>query len=390
MKTGTTELEIRYLGPKGDGIHVGSRGPVYVDRALPGDKLKARVSKDEQGVSRGEIVRVLQASPHRRAAPCPHYEQCGGCTLQHASLPFYRGWKEDVVREALAKNGLRPMRWLPTRFIGEHHRRRATFAAVKRGGRVVLGYYRRRTKEITEIQDCLVADPGLLALREEAKTAVARFLRDDKPVDVFLQKVGNASEIVVDGKRVNRGVLRARFGKLEVELPPFAFLQPTAPGERALVDAVMAALPPKGNFADLFSGCGTFTGPMLERGSVDAYEAELSAVKALARAGEGHALHVYRRDLFRNPLRREDINRYDAVVFDPPRPGCREQVEAMASARTSLLVGVSCNPATFARDARILCDGGYRLASLQIVDQFTWSHHVEMVGTFTKPKRPRR
>ena len=123
---------------------------------------------------------------------------------------------------------------------------------------------------------------------------------------------------------------------------------------------------------------------MLTRGSVDAYESVPQMVNALSKAARGKPLKVFRRDLFRNPLRREEINRYDAVVFDPPRAGCLEQVTAMASARVRTLIGVSCNPATFARDARILCHGGYRLQTLQTIDQFLWSHHVEVVGVFTK------
>jgi 23S rRNA (uracil1939-C5)-methyltransferase len=146
-------------------------------------------------------------------------------------------------------------------------------------------------------------------------------------------------------------------------------------------------LPSSGRFADLFSGCGTFTGPMLERGPVDAYETVESAIRALDKAKADKSLKAFRRDLFSNPLRRDEANRYDAIVFDPPRAGAPEQVKALASGRTPLIVGVSCNPATFARDARILVDGGYRLDSVKVIDQFTWSHHVELVAGFTRHPR---
>jgi 23S rRNA (uracil1939-C5)-methyltransferase len=147
---------------------------------------------------------------------------------------------------------------------------------------------------------------------------------------------------------------------------------------------VMELLPPRGKFADLFAGCGTFAGPMLARGAVDAFEQTGPAVRALDKAKANQPLRATRRDLYRDPLRRDEANRYDAIVFDPPRAGAQEQVRALASARTPLLVGVSCNPATFARDARLLVDGGYRLDSVKIVDQFTWSHHVELVAGFVK------
>jgi 23S rRNA (uracil1939-C5)-methyltransferase len=171
---------------------------------------------------------------------------------------------------------------------------------------------------------------------------------------------------------------------LDVALPPLAFLQPTEAGAAALVEAVLELLPASGKFADLFAGSGTFTGPMLTRGSVDAYESGAAAVRALEKAKGTLPLKAFRRDLDREPLKREEANRYDAIVFDPPRAGAAEQAKAFASAKTPLLVAISCNPATFARDARILVDGGYRLDSVKVIDQFTFSHHVELVAGFSK------
>jgi 23S rRNA (uracil1939-C5)-methyltransferase len=178
----------------------------------------------------------------------------------------------------------------------------------------------------------------------------------------------------------------ARFGPLAVALPPLAFLQPTKAGEAALVGAVMAALPERGIFADLFAGCGTFTGPMLARGPVDAYEAGDAPVRALDKAKATLPLKAVRRDLFRNPLTGAELKRYDAIVFDPPRAGAFAQAKHLAESKVPRLIGVSCNPATFARDARLLVDGGYALESVTVVDQFTWSHHVELVGVFLNPR----
>ena len=171
---------------------------------------------------------------------------------------------------------------------------------------------------------------------------------------------------------------------LEPKLPPLAFLQPTKVGEDALVRAVMGLLPLSGKFADLFSGCGTFSGPMLERGAVDAYDSTVSAVQALDKSKGAKPLKAIYRDLFRNPLRRDEASRYDAIVFDPPRAGAQEQARELSASQTPRLVGVSCNPVSFARDARVLLDGGYCFESIMIVDQFTWSHHVELVASFTR------
>jgi 23S rRNA (uracil1939-C5)-methyltransferase len=417
------DLLIHELGPKGDGVHRSRGGTVYVDRALPGDMVQATISRDPDGVLRGDLLKVVKPSPHRVKAPCPNYEVCGGCTLQHAKDEFYRHWKVDLVRDALRGRGLKPRVWRDPIFLPAGDRRRATFTAVKKNSLVMLGHYRRRAHQVADIATCLVADPVVMDMRGRLARLLAPILQDGKPAAAFIQVVDGQIDIALtgpvgktgkpdaptrkliaefaQGAEVNRvswradpddaaeiivefGPPRARFGDLDIILPPLAFLQPTQAGEDALVGAVMELLPRTGKFADLFSGCGTFSGPMLQRGPVDAYESVGPAIRALDKAKGARPLKAIRRDLFLNPLRRDEANRYDAIVFDPPRAGAQAQVRTLASSRTPLLVGVSCNPATFARDARILVDGGYRLDSVRVVDQFTWSHHVELVASFTK------
>jgi 23S rRNA (uracil1939-C5)-methyltransferase len=420
------ELLIHELGPKGDGVHQSKRGRIYIDRALPGDLVRANLRRGDDGILRGDLLAVVKPSPDRVTAPCPHYDLCGGCTLQHATVEFYRRWKVEIVRDALRKKGLSPRIWREPVFLPPGARRRATFNAFKKKNRVTLGYFRRRSHHVTEIRSCLIADPAIMALRDKLVNLLVPILQDGKAADVFVQTVEGRFELVITGPVGKKGKpdlavreaivllarnadinrvswrgrerdepeivvelnpLRARFGTLDIALPPLAFLQPTKPGEEALVGAVMELLPPRGKFADLFAGCGTFAGPMLARGAVDAFEQTGPAVRALDKAKANQPLRATRRDLYRDPLRRDEANRYDAIVFDPPRAGAQEQVRALASARTPLLVGVSCNPATFARDARLLVDGGYRLDSVRVVDQFTWSHHVELVAAFTKRRR---
>jgi 23S rRNA (uracil1939-C5)-methyltransferase len=416
------DLLIHELGPIGDGIHRSQTGSVYIDRALPGERIQATIRRGDDGVLRGDLRKVVKASPYRVKAPCPNYNVCGGCTLQHAKDEFYRRWKVDIARDALRSKGLKPRIWLDPIFLPAGDRRRGTFTAYKKNNIVTLGHYRRRAHHVTDIAACLVADPAIMDMRERLKPLLAAILQDGKPAATFIQAVNDQFDIVITGPvgrkgkpdlqtreaiaqlargaNVNRiswradfndtaevivetSPPRARFGDLDVLLPPLAFLQPTQAGEDALVASVMELLPQTGKFADLFSGCGTFTGPMLERGAVDAYESVGPAIRALDKAKGGRLLRAICRDLFLNPLRRDEANRYDAIVFDPPRAGAQEQVRTLASSRTPLLVGVSCNPASFARDARILIDG-YSLNSVRVVDQFTWSHHVELVAGFTK------
>jgi len=420
------EIRIDALGPKGDGISDSKRGRVYVDRALPGDTVRADIKRGDDGMLRGAIVALVAPSPHRVKAPCPNYDVCGGCTVQHADEGFYREWKVAIVRDALKRKGLNPKSWGAPVFVPPATRRRATFNAHKHNGRVTLGYFRRRTHRVTEIRQCLVAEPTIMALREKLAPLLAPILTEGKDADIFIQTIGGRFELAITGPvgkkgkpdlpvregiaelahkadlnriswrgrergerddievMIERHPLMAKFGALDVALPPLAFLQPTAAGEAALVAAVMERLPASGKFADLFSGSGTFSGPMLARGSVDAYESGAAAVRALEKAKAGLPLKAFRRDLDREPLKREEANRYDAIVFDPPRAGAANQAKALASAKTPVLVAVSCNPATFARDARLLVDGGYTLDSVTVIDQFTWSHHVELVAGFAK------
>ncbi len=422
-KPSAGELTIHALGPKGDGIHNSADGPVYIDRALPGERVQAIIHPGAGDVLRGDLIAVVEASPHRVPAPCRHYDVCGGCTLQHADAQFYRDWKLGIVRAALHKQALAPGIWHDPVFVPGGTRRRATFAALKKNGVVTLGYFRRRAHQVTEITTCLVAEPAIMDLRSKLASRLSPILQERKTADVFVQSVGGQCEVVITGPVGRKGgpdlqfheaiaelvhelnisriswrardrdvaevmlelsPLRARFGGLDIALPPLAFLQPTKAGEDALVGAVMEALPESGKFADLFAGCGTFTGPMLERGSVDAYENVESAVSALNQARGTNSLNAIQRDLVRSPLRRDEAGRYDAIVFDPPRAGAAEQAKALASGKTPRLIGVSCNPGSFARDARILVDGGYRFDSIKVVDQFTWSHHVEVVAAFSK------
>lgn len=415
-------LHIHDLAPLGDGIHRAADERVYVERALPGDVVETKI-KRAGGVLRGELLRLIEASPHRIEAPCPHYDACGGCSLQHASESYYRNWKAETVRTALRKQGLVPETWREPVFLPAGMRRRATFAAFKKNNTVTLGYFRRRTHHIADVSSCLVAEPAVMDLRARLAAALAPLLQDGKPADVFIQGVSGLFEVVITGAvgkkgrpdldvyesaaqlagtlglarvawrareydepevMLERSPLLARFGVLDVALPPLAFLQPTKAGEDALVGAVMSFLPERGVFADLFSGCGTFSGALLARGPVDAYESAEPAVRALDKAKGANALRAVRRDLFRTPLSEDETKRYDAIVFDPPRAGAQDQAAALAASGVPRLIGVSCNLVTFARDARILTEGGYRLETVQVVDQFTWSHHVELVGSFAR------
>ena len=353
-------FSIDTLGAQGDGVHHADAERIYVERALPFETVRVKHRGTEGGLTRADLVEVISPSPARITAPCIHYDVCGGCSLQHADEAFYRDWKAGVVRDILARNGLTPAQWLAPVFLPPGQRRRVTFAALKKGKTITLGYFRRRSHTVTDITACLIADPALMDLRRHLIPLLAPILQDGKPADIFLQHVDGASELVITGPigvrgRVDFAVhealaalvqatniarvswrvrdrdtpevmlearsLFARFGALNVALPPLAFLQPTKVGEEALVAAVMSLLPARGTFADLFAGCGTFTGPLLARGPVAAYDSIEPAMRALDKAKGMLPLQAIQRDLFRDPLRPDELKRFDAVVFDPPRVG---------------------------------------------------------------------
>lgn len=423
--TGSTDLIIEKLGRRGDGIGTLPDGrPVYVARALPGERVRVRLLADRGEGLGGVLEEIIAPAPERTDPPCPHYAACGGCALQHMKRETYRGWKETLVRETLARAGLAPEVWKDTVFIPEGTRRRATLAAFLQNGRVRLGYHRARSADIIDIPHCLVLSQRLQRFTEDVRPFLPRILTDSRPADIFVQDVDGALDLVFTGPLGKRkepdlavreaiaemaqscGVARIswrakdrgepeillrpapvlkRFGALAVELPPLAFLQPSGEGEAALVSAMLSALPERGKTADLFAGCGTFAGPLLARGEVLAVEGDRASADAVqVAAKQARGLSVARRDLFREPLSAKELSGFDAVVIDPPRAGARAQAEQIADSGVPVVVSVSCNPATFARDGKILMEGGYRLAAAQIVDQFLWSGHVEIVGVFRR------
>ncbi len=433
------EITIKALGPRGDGYyeseketdsnkgqHKNSR--IYVDRTVPGDRLKVKTRRNKEGGIQGEIIKILEPSKDRVKAPCLVYDMCGGCTLQHVSETFYKDWKQTLICEALSRQSLQPKEILEPIYIGEGSRRRVTFSAFKQRDKVILGYKKRRSKMINDIESCLVADPEIMKLQPVLKQHLASCLQTGRVVDVLIQKVNGVFDVVLTGEVGQKGSpdlsvmqmaadlvhqtkvarlswrekfhdecdvivekepIKIKFGSLEIKLPPASFLQPTEVGEAELIKAVVNLLPKEGKFADLFCGCGTFTGPMLKKikkGSVDAFETNKAAVEALDRDAKlkGLPLKAVERDLFKLPLNLEELNKYEALVFDPPRAGAKNQVALMANSTINTIIAVSCNPITFARDARVLTEGGYEFESIQLIDQFTQSHHVEMVGAFRK------
>ena len=418
------EVTIEGLGSRGDGTAEVEGRLLFVALTLPGDRARVKVTGEQAGALRGELLELIEAGPSRCAAPCPHFGPCGGCGLQHLDESAYAVWKRGQVLQALERRGL------DTSTVGEMvcvppgNRRRAVLSARRcgtspEGQGLRLGFYGRDSHRVEDLRSCLILTPGLLALIPPLRAALEPLAGADERwglvvcetetgVDLCLQ-VHRAPELsdrevlaalaeTSDLARVSwqegagepepivvRRAPVVTFGEVAVTPPPGGFLQPSRAGEEALADLVLSHVPGDATrIADLYCGCGTFTFRLSDQARVSAAEGDGLAIEALQaaarRAGLVDRVAAEQRDLARRPLAVDELDPFDCVVFDPPRVGAKAQAEMLAQSRVPRVIAVSCNPATFARDARILADGGYRLASLVPVDQFPWSMHLELVA----------
>ncbi|MFN3262595.1 MAG: class I SAM-dependent RNA methyltransferase [Pikeienuella sp.] len=405
----SAELEIVRLGAAGDGE---ADGGVFVAFALPGERVRGVV---EGG--RMAALEILRPSPERAPPPCRHFGACGGCALQHASGHFLAGWKRDRIAEALARRGIEGVEIRETRTSPPRSRRRAVFAARRTKTGALAGFHGRRSGEIAALEDCHLVAPPLLGALEAAR-GLARIggsrkgelrvtatlseggldlsVEGGKPLDpafwgdlVALAEEADLARLAWNGEIVaSRRPAFHRFGAALVEPPPGGFLQATREGEVALLEAAREALGPAKRIADLFAGSGAFALPLAEQAEVLAVEGETAMVAALDagwRAAPGLKRVVARaRDLFRRPLLAPELAALDGAVIDPPRAGAAAQCEELAKAGPERLAMLSCEPATFARDARTLIDGGYQMDWVVPVDQFLWSGHVELAAAFRR------
>ncbi|MEM8697853.1 MAG: class I SAM-dependent RNA methyltransferase [Pseudomonadota bacterium] len=405
----TEEVTIATLGAQGDGV---TADGLYVPHTLPGERVRV----ERQG-DRARLHEVLEPSPDRVDPACPHVMACGGCAVQHGSDGFVATWKRRLIADALAARGIEGAKILPVQVSPPASRRRIT-ATARRGKKgVQIGFHAAGSDRIVPVSACVVARPelidmlphldGLVQMAASRKSeirltltwteggvdvAVAQAKEIGGPERALLARIANRAgigrlswngEVVV-----TRLPALVRMGRASVELPPGGFLQATGQGEAALVSAVRQAVGPALRVADLFAGVGTFSLPLAAHAEVLAVEGEAGAVTALDRAwraaGGLRRLNVARRDLNHRPMLAGELAGFEAVVIDPPRAGARAQTAQIAASAIPVVAAVSCNPATFARDARLLIDGGYRIDWIQPVDQFRWAAHIELVARFSR------
>ncbi len=403
---------IAAVGAQGDGV---SADGVFVPLTLPGETVRALVSE-----GRGELERVLTPSSDRTTPACPHFGACGGCALQHWADGSYRAWKLDIVRQNLARVRLEaPLDLAFAAAPGT--RRRLALHARRHGREVVLGFKARRAWSVVPLEVCAVAAPALTAALPALRALAEPFLVGPKSAPILhvtLTETGIDCEVTgverpgpsadaraaiaslaaqADLVRVSlsgEGLYQSRpavvrFGSARVEMPPGAFLQAVPGAEAAMAELVAGWGRGARRVADLYCGLGAFTFRLAEDSPVLAAEVSPAAVAALNRAKGAapglKAISAEVRDLERRPVLAEELKGVDMVAFDPPRAGAAAQASQIARSGVARVAAVSCNPATFARDAKILADGGYRLERVAVVDQFLWSPHIELVALFQRP-----
>ena len=403
-------LVIDRVGHQGDGIAISGGEQVYIPYVLPGETVTISRTGD-----RGLCAKIISPSPERIAPICPYFGVCGGCALQHWQQESYRAWKRGLVVAALTHEDIEAPVGDLIDAHGEGRRRIVLHARRTRDG-VTVGFTARRSHAVVAIDHCPVLAMALARAFAIAERIALEIATKEKPLDLQFTETEGGLDVDVRGSgpldaaarsslakiaaeerlaRLTRhGEIVAqlaepmlRIGSARVALPPGAFLQATVAGENALAAIVGEAAKGASRIADLFCGVGTFALRLATSARVLAVDSDEAAIAALARAAKAPGLkpvETATRDLFRRPLAAAEFKGFDAVVLDPPRQGAEAEARALAQSGVPRLIYVSCNPASFARDARILSDSGYRLTGVTPVDQFRYSAHVELVGIFDR------
>ena len=414
------ELAVERIGARGDGIAQYRGEPVFVPFTVPGDRVRARLGARRHGGREGFVVDRLASGPGRAAPRCRHFGTCGGCALQHLDDAAYRRLKLETLNAALERVKIDPGVVAPMRLVAPERRRARLGLARPSDPRlpVYVGYRERFRHDLTDLRECPVLEPALFALigrlRQAARdlippggSAEASLTRTDSGIDLIIEAAERPDlgacealarfaeecnlarivwrtapdELVV----VERRPVRVLLSGVAVPFPPGAFLQASPSAEMILVEEVLSAVGSGRPAVDLFAGLGTFAFALARGGPVHAIEGDARTAAALARAAADQPrVTVERRDLARNPAPASALARYAAAVFDPPRAGAASQAEALAASGIETIAAISCNPATFARDAATLVGAGYHLERVTPVDQFVWTPHLELAGVFRR------
>jgi len=416
------EIKIEQLGSAGDGVGELDGVPCFVPYSAAGDVL--RVNKvDNRGAGiLAEIEEIITPSPDRQDIKCRHFGTCGGCSLQHLNDDFVADWKANLIRQALAQKDITDVVINPTVMSPEFSRRRVEFVAKKRKKGVMIGYHRPRSHQIFDVGECPLLQPELLALVKPLRAILPDLMPRNSEARLTLTATKNGVDLLVsiaaaidlegreqlatfaqthklcriswydETEKLMDQVASIKpaaitVGETDTLLPAGGFLQATLHGQETLVQLMLEHLPTKSRVVDLFAGCGTFTLPAAPFAKeVHAVEGSHTHTENMQLAANQQMLAVSTeaRDLFRRPLLAEEFKGFDVVIIDPPRAGAKAQVQEIGLSNIKTVIFISCSPKSFARDAEVLLDYGFKMSPITPVDQFRWSTHIELFTTFTR------
>jgi 23S rRNA (uracil1939-C5)-methyltransferase len=407
-------LVIDHVGHRGDGVAFADGQSVYVPYTLGGETVEVAPVPGHHP-DRRHLLQVERASPERVTPFCPHFGTCGGCAIQHWETERYRAWKRDIVIETLAQAKLACEVYPLIDAHGLGRRRITLHARMGTHDVLKVGFAAANSHDIIPVDRCPILDPGLSGALDAGWAVAEPLISIGKPLDIQITATDSGLDIDVRGSgplpapmiatlsriaEQHRLARLTRHGELvlmrtpptitigtaQVTLPPGSFLQATVAGEETLAALVAEHCRRAKHIADLFCGVGPFALRLAAKARIAAFDNDEGAVTALQKAATSTSglkpIKAQARDLFRRPLMPQELRDYEAIVFDPPRQGAQAQVLQLAASKIPVVVAVSCNVATFARDARILVDGGYRLEGVTPVDQFRHTPHVELVARF--------
>lgn len=415
------DVKITALGALGDGVGEHEGVPVFVPGTAPGDLVSVNVDAPKKNGLYGTLRKIIEPGDARREPACTVFYKCGGCQLQYLADKPYENWLTSRTEAALAQQGFGDVAVAEPVITAPKSRRRVAFKALKAGKSLVLGFSKKQSHQIVDVKDCPITRTEITDLIAPLRSVLTAILPNRKQAELHLTVTASGIDLLIDAPMeldlaarealvdfaneqdiaaihwrdqgfldpvIIRRTPMMDLSGIRVPLAPAAFIQATDEGENALVREVVAACKGAKRVADLFAGIGTFTFPLAQNHQVLAVEGAKTALEAL-QGGANFAsglkqIIAKHRDLYRRPMTAKEMSAFDAVVFDPPRAGAKEQALELAQSDVSTIVAVSCNPNTFGRDARILADGGYSLKRVVPIDQFLWSPHIELVGVFSR------
>ena len=421
----TAELTITAMGGMGDGITSYKGKTIFVPHTCKGDVVKLTITKEQKDSARAIVTELVTPSPERQIPPCRHYEQCGGCRLQHLNHVAYTSFKQSILTQIITELHVDRSVITPLEEVGAGSRRRVEFKVSVCKGEISLGFFESQSHTVIDIVECPVTEPSLVALLPELKSVLASLKKPGQIKAVHVTMLENGVDMVLavqnpcnhtDQEKLrafakandiirlcesvvkeserpdttclyDSGKATITFGDFTVALPQSAFLQATQKGQEAITRHVVSLLKDANVVADLYAGCGTYSFSLLQKDRrVSAYEGAVQMVSAMQNTiiqhKVEHQAQAQIRDLFARPLSAKAFEPFDGVVINPPRNGALPQVKELAKSKVKRIVMVSCNPATFKRDAACLLKGGYKMISATAIDQFYWSSHLEIVACF--------